>query len=99
MADWPSKEELLRVIDVEALDSDDPLDTVLDRVLAAGITRVKNDVGDWDDATDYPDDNEAQAALVAAEHYSLRPEAAGGAIADPRYASLMSGHRRRFGFS
>lgn len=99
MADWPTKEELLRVIDVEELDSEDPLDVVLDRVLAAGIKQVTSDVGNWDDATDYPNDNLSQAALVAAEHYSLRPEAAGGAVSDPRYALLMTGQRRRFGFS
>lgn len=99
MADWPDKSELLRVIDVPELNAGDPLDTVLDRVLDAAIDRVKSDLGSWDDAIDYPDASLAQAALVAAEHYSLRPDAAGGAISDPRYVRLIQGRRRRFGFA
>jgi len=93
---WPDKAALLRVIDVEQLDTDDPLDTVLENVLAAAIDQVKSDVGDWDELLDEPDESLSQAALVAAEHLALRPEAAAAANADPRYVSLMHGKHRRF---
>lgn len=96
MAEWPDKDALLRVIDVEQLDPGDPLDEVLDNVLAAAIDQVKSDVGNWNEVTDYPDESLAQAALVIAEHLALRPEAATSAISDPRYEMLMHGKHRRF---
>lgn len=99
MSDWPDKSELLRIIDVPELDPGDPLDTVLDDVIDAAISRVKDDVGNWDDSLDFPDAALAQAARVAAEHYALRPAEAGSTISDPRYLRLLKGHRRRFGIS
>ena len=95
MADWPGPDEVKRVLDVESGDWDE----TLDRVLSAAITRVKRDVGRWNDAIDEPDDNLAQAALRMAELLALRPEAAVSARTDPTYARLLFGHRRRFGIS
>jgi hypothetical protein len=93
MADWPDAAELKQVLDVTS----DDWDTTLDRVLAAAVTRVKGDVGDWDDDVDEPDDNLAQAALRMGELLALRPEAAVDSIKDPTYDRLMAGHRRVFG--
>jgi hypothetical protein len=95
MADWPGPDEVKRVLDVESQDWDD----TLDRVLSAAISRVKDDVGLWDDDVDEPDDNLAQAALRMAELLALRPEAAAQASTDPTYARLLFGHRRRFGIA
>jgi hypothetical protein len=92
MADWPGPDELKRVLDVTSEDWDE----TLDRVLSSAIERVKHDVGEWDDDTDEPDDNLAQAALRMAELLALRPEAAAQARTDPTYARLLKGHRRRF---
>ena len=96
MADWPGPDEVKRVLDVTSEDWDE----TLDRVLSAAIYRVKRDVGAWDDATDEPDDSLSQAALVAAEVLSQRTEVARSqAITDPRYLSLLKGHRKRFGIA
>ena len=92
MADWPGPDEVKQVLDITSEDWDD----TLDRVLASAISRVKMDVGGWDDAVDEPDDALAQAALRMAELLALRPEAAAQARTDPTYAALLKGHRRRF---
>jgi hypothetical protein len=93
MATWPDAAELKQVLNVES----DDWDQTLDRVLAAAVTRVKGDVGDWDDDVDEPDDNLAQAALRMGELLALRPEAAVDSIKDPTYSRLLAGHRRVFG--
>lgn len=93
MADWPDAAELKQVLNVES----DDWDLTLDRVLAAGIHRVKSDVGDWDEDVDIPDENLAGAALRMGELLALRPEAAVDSIKDPTYDRLMAGHRRVFG--
>lgn len=93
MVAWPDADELKQVLNV---DSDD-WDTTLDRVLAAAIARVKQDVGDWDEDVDVPNESLAQAALRMGELISLRPEAAIEANADPTYDRLLFGHRRTFG--
>jgi len=95
MADWPGPAELKQVLDI---DSDD-WDETADRVLSAAIDKVKHDVGSWDDDTDEPDDNLAQAALRMAELISLRPSAAIGTSTDPTYQRLMFGRHKRFGFA
>ncbi len=93
MADWPGPAELKQVLDIESTDWDE----TVDRVLSAAIRKVKSDVGVWDDATDEPDDNLAQAALRMAELISLRPQASlVDTSSDPTYQRLMSGHRKRF---
>ena len=93
MADWPDAEELKQVLNINSTDWDE---TVY-RVMAAGIAKVKADRGNWDDLTDVPDDNMAQAALRMGELLALRPEAAADTIKDPTYDRLMTGRRRVFG--
>lgn len=92
MADWPDADEVKQVLDIASEDWDD----TIDRVLSAAIVRVKDDVGAWDEDTDEPDDNLAQAALRMAELLALRPEAAAQAQADPTYQRLIKGRRKRF---
>lgn len=103
MADWPDTTELARVLNVDNVGD---WQTTLDRVLAAAITKVKLDVGNWDEDVDEPDDSLAQAALRMAELISLRPDAQSmslrnvgtiGAVGDPTYRNLLFGHRRSFG--
>lgn len=98
MADWPGTDELKQVLDVD-LETDN-WTTTLDRVLAAAIAKVKLDVGSWDDVTDAPDDNLAQAALRMAELMAQRPGSIGVQLeSDPQYHALLFGHRRRFGIA
>jgi len=96
MADWPTTEELAQVVNVENLDD---WQVTFDRVRSAAISKVKSDVGAWDEDVDAPDDNLAQAALRMAELISLRPEVAAGTVNDPTYRRLLTGHRRRFGIA
>lgn len=103
MAAWPEREELARILDL-TLPTDypeaDPLVTMLDRVLAAAIVKVKLDVGNWDEYEDDPDDNLAQAALRMAELMALRPELASAVgTNDPTYRRLMFGYHRSFGIA
>lgn len=94
MALWPDATELAKVLDVT---NEEDWITTLSRVMASAIARVKADVGDWDEATDEPDDALAQAALRMAELLSLRPDSAAQASGDPTYQRLLYGHRRSFG--
>jgi hypothetical protein len=96
MADWPDEDELKQVLNI---DSDD-WDVTLDRVRSAAISKVKRDVGFWDELTDMPDDALAQASLRMAELISERPGAPVTSLGlDPAYQTLLSGHRRRFGLA
>jgi hypothetical protein len=98
MADWPDTDELKQVLNVDT-EADNWTDT-LDRVLASAIARVKGDVGDWDEDTDEPTSNLAQAALRMAELIALRPEtAATVGDNDPTYRRLLKGSRRSFGIA
>jgi hypothetical protein len=102
MAAWPELDELKQVLDVTSpdWDGDDGEDpTRLARLLSAAISRVKMDVGDWDEDVDSPDDALSQAALRMAELMALRPEVAPVALGDPTYARLLKGHRRVFGIA
>lgn len=101
MAAWPELDELKLALSVENDDWDD----TLERVLAAAITKVKQDVAIWDEDVDEPDDSLAQAALRMGELLSERPDAIPGTKAwqslssDLTYATLLAGHRRAFGIS
>jgi hypothetical protein len=96
MAQWPDADELRQVLDVES----DDWDEMLDRVLAAAILKVKNDVGHWDEYEDEPDDSLAQAALRMGELMGTRPGTDEKELAtDPTYSTLLSGHRRVFGIA
>jgi len=95
MADWPDTAELAQVLDVENVAD---WQTTLGRVQAAAISKVKQDVGRWDDDVDEPDDNLAQAALRMAELMSERPGQRTELLGrDPAYQALLFGHRRSFG--
>lgn len=95
--DWPTIEELRRVLDVDP--NSHAWDDTLERVRLSAIQQVKNDVGEWDDLLDTPSCKLAQAALRMAELISLRPESAAVAGQDPTYRRLLSGHIRRFAIS
>lgn len=96
-AEWPTIEELRKVLDVDP--NSTAWDLTLERVLDSAIQQVKNDTGAWDDLLDEPTPKLAQAALRMAELLSLRPESAAVAAQDPTYRRLMSGHLRRFAIS
>lgn len=93
LGDWPTLEELKQILDITS----DDWDPTVERVLESAITKVKLDVGLWDEIVDEPDYNLAQAALRMAELLALRPEAAAQAASDPTYQRLLFGHRRAFG--
>jgi hypothetical protein len=97
LCDWPTLEEVRRVLDVDP--NSNAWDTTLERVRLSAIQQVKNDVGDWDEMLDTPTCKLAQAALRMAELLSLRPEGAAVANQDPTYRRLMSGQIRRFAIS
>lgn len=93
--DWPDTDELKRLLDVEGSDWDDHLGGLM----AAGIARVKADVGDWDDTTDSPDERLTKAALRAAVVLQANAADPASLDKDAVYIGHMKGHRRVFGFS
>lgn len=95
MADWPDADEFKQVLNVDSND----WDTTLDRVRLAAIQTVKSVRGAWDELTDTPDENLAQASLRMGELISERPPGVSikQLTQDPTFQTLMSGHRRRFG--
>jgi len=96
MASWPDAEEVKQVLDITSEDWDD----TIDRVVAAAVAQVKEDVGSWDEYEDEPDDSLSQAALRLAELIGLRPETAATiGASDPTYLRLLKGRRRRFGIA
>ena len=109
MAEWPDVEELKQFLDVTGTEwngfedeSDLEFKTRLSRSLAAAIAYVKQDVGEWDELLDEPDDSLADAAMAAAIKFASlkRQVAAVTAIReDPVYQAAIRGHRRRFSFA
>ena len=96
MAEWPDADELKQVLDITSEDWDD----TVDRVLAAAIQTVREDVGIADDDYEWePDDKVAAAALRLGELMSLRPDAAAENRQDPTYLNYLKGRRRRFGIA
>lgn len=96
MAEWPTVDEvenLLNLGDAEWIGDH------LQHALDAAIEGVKQDVGDWDEDTDEPDERLRQAALRACQ--VLRVNAPDDGWRELRrdriYLSLIQGHRRRFG--
>ncbi len=88
--EWPTLDELKKVLDVTS----DDFDHHLERMLDAAIEQVKLDVGDWDDAVDDPDASLATAALIKAEMASNTTT--DQEVLRQRYLLLLKGHRRRF---
>jgi hypothetical protein len=94
---WPDTDELAQVLNIAPSDAVDDWQTTLDRVMAAGIAKVKSDVGLWGDTDeDTPSDSLAQAALRMAELMATRPTDPSVAR-DPTYLRLLTGYRRRWG--
>ncbi len=93
---WPDTNELAQVLNVDNVTD---WQTTLDRVMAAGIAKVKSDARLWGDVDeDTPSDMLAQAALRMAELMATR--ANDPAIAkDATYLRLLTGGRRGFGIS
>lgn len=92
-AAWPTVAELNQVLNLGP-DGTTDWATTLARVLAAAITRVKSDVGEWTDA-DLPTDSQSQAALRMAFLMWTSPDSPSLGL-DPSYRSLLTGQRRRF---
>lgn len=101
MAAWPTLEDLKRTLDVTTDDWDG--EAHLPAVLAAAISQVKLDVGDWDDASDEPDDSLSRAAHLLAVRIAKAPAESSDSVEwgsrrqDMSYQRLLKGHRRRFG--
>ena len=96
MATWPTLEALKQTLDVTSTDWDG--EHHLEGVRQAAIAQVKLDVGDWDDASDVPDDSLARAAHLLAVRIAKGPSEAPSEAArlDDQYHRLLKGHRRRF---
>lgn len=104
--DWPTLDELKQMLDVgetdvwdgEATSSEGM--TRLTALLTAAIDIVKDDIGDWDEDTDYPDTRLAKAALTMAVLLAQKPGMnAGDLRKDPTYAALMVGKHNVFGIA
>ena len=98
MAEWPTIEQLQRVLNFDP-EYEDPAADTLATLLEAAIAKVKADVGNWDEYTDVPDDQLSMAALRMAQLMALSPEVAAGASEDPTYQRHLFGHRRTFGIA
>ena len=97
MADWPTADDLNRLLNVDPAEAD-RMTGIIDGWVASAINRVKGDVGLWDADVDEPNENLSAAALRMAELIALRPEAQPGVlVTDPAYQRLITGYRRRFG--
>ncbi len=93
---WPTVDELRKIVDVDP--DSHAFDVTLARQMAAGIQIVKDEVGNWDDVIDVPDDQLAGAALRAAFLLSLR-ESPASIVTDREFATYMHGKHRRFAIS
>jgi hypothetical protein len=96
--EWPTLDELKKVLDVTS----DDFDHQLERRMDAAIEQVKLDVGDWDEAVDDPSPSLAEAALLLAVRMAKAPAEAVETVTwaahrqDTNYQRLLKGHRRRF---
>ena len=106
LVDWPELDELKQMLDTGPTEDWDGAETSgtgttrLSRLLAAAIAIVKDDVGDWDEDGDWPDENLAQAALQMAVLMAQKPGLNAAQLRkDPTYATLMVGKHRTFGLS
>ena len=96
--EWPTLDELKKVLDVDT----DAFDHQLERRLDAAIEQVKLDVGEWDESVDDPTASLAEAALLLAVRMAKAPAESSEAVTwaadrqDVNYQRLLKGHRRRF---
>ncbi len=98
MAEWPDVAEVEHLLDL----GDAPwIEEHLQHALDAAIEGVKQDVGNWNEMTDVPDERLRQAALRAVQ--VLRVNAPDDGWRDLRqdriYLSLIQGHKRTFGIA
>lgn len=96
MAEWPDVEEVVRLLD---LGDDEWIEEHLQHALDAAIEGVKEDVGNWDEDEDEPDERLRQAALRACQVLRVNaPDDGWRSLREDRiYVSLIHGHRRTFG--
>ncbi len=91
--EWPDTDELAQVLNVDNVED---WQTTLDRVMAAGIAKVKSDCRLWGlDVEDTPTDSQAQAALRMAEMMATRATDP-AILRDPTYLRLLTGQRKGF---
>ena len=90
---WPTSDELKKIVDVDPNSTE--FDVTIERQMAAGIALVKQEVGQWDELIDVPDDQLSGAALRAAYLLSLK-ETPTAIVLDQVFMTYMSGHHRRF---
>lgn len=96
MATWPDVEEVVRLLDI----GDEPwIEEHLQHALDAAIEGVKQDVGQWDEDVDEPDERLRQASLRAVQVLRVNaPDDGWRSLREDRiYLSLIHGHRRTFG--
>lgn len=91
--EWPTVDELKKVLDVTS----DDFDHQLDRHLDAAIEQVKLDVGEWDEMESEPTQSLSQAALLLAVRIArAQGEAPRDLTQDREYSRLLKGSRLRF---
>lgn len=99
MAAWPTVAQLQRVLNFDP-EYEDPFALTLEQLLESAISKVKLDVGNWDEYVDVPDDSLSMAALRMAQLMALNPEVTSELQAkDASYQRHLFGHRRAFGFA
>jgi len=87
---WPEVDDLKRRLDVNDTSVHDAEMTV---ILATAIGQIKDEVGDWDEASDTVTDGMAESALArAVELASDVPISR----AEAKSLKLLKGNRRRF---
>ena len=95
---WPTLDELKQWRDVTGAEWDGDTDlTRFQRELDAAIEIVKIDVGLWDELTDMPDAQLAEAAMRMAVLLRANAGEDGSLLRnDPQYQACLKGHRRRW---
>lgn len=94
--EWPDVEEVVRLLD---LGDEEWIEDHLQHALDAAIEGVKQDVGNWSEEDDEPDERLRQAALRACQVLRVNaPDDGWRSLRQDRiYMSLIHGHRRTFG--
>ena len=96
MATWPDVEEVVNLLDVGDAEW---IEDHLEHALESAIEAVKQDVGDWDEGVDEPDERLRNAALRAVQVLRVNaPDDGWRSLREDRiYLSLVAGHKRTFG--
>lgn len=96
MAEWPDVAEVMLLLD---LGDSQEIEDHLQHALDAAIEGVKQDVGNWSETDDEPDERLRQAALraTAVLRVSAPDDGWRSLHNDHIYQSLIYGHRRTFG--